>query len=151
MSTGIEILAATEQDAKDFAQLTITSNAQDKMFIYVCPHDRNATLAQQSEHLRWRTERIRNRMQSAGTHWFRAVDVQTGCTVGVTGAIAPHCDKSGWINEPSEAIDEDSFVECAQMTAQKRRDLLGDGEEEVWCESSRFPCRLCSSALTDVL
>lgn len=140
MSTEIVIQAATEQDAQDFAQPTITSNAQDMMFIYdVCPHARNATPAQQSEHLRWRTGRIRNRMQSAGTHWFKAVDVQTGCTVGVTGAIAPHCDKSGWINEPSEAIDEGSFVECARMTAQKRRDLLGDREEETWCESSDLP------------
>jgi hypothetical protein len=152
MSTEISILPATEHDAQDFAQLTITSNAQDMMFIYVCPHARNATPAHQSEHLRWRTARIRNRMQSAaGTRWFRAVDVQTGCTVGVTGAIAPHCDKSGWVNEPSEAVDEEAFVECAHMTAQKRRDLLGDREEEVWCESSGLPGGwLCSSALADV-
>jgi ribosomal protein S18 acetylase RimI-like enzyme len=152
MSTEFEILAATGQDAQDFANLTITSNAQDKMFVYVCPHDRNATPAQQSEHLRWRTERIRNRMQSAGTHWFKAVDVQTDCTVGVTGAIAPHCDKSGWINELSEAIDQESFVECTHMTAQKRRDLLGDREEEVWCESSDLPVDYsCLGALADVL
>ena len=126
MSTEIEILPATEQDAKEFAELTIVSNAQDRLFIYVCPHDRNATLTQQSEHLRWRTERMRNRMQTAGTHWFRAVDVQTGRTVGVTGVIAPHCDKSGWTNERSEAIDEEAFTECAQMTAGKRKDLLWD-------------------------
>ena len=136
MSTEIEILPATEQDAKEFAELTIVSNAQDRLFIYVCPHDRNATLTQQSEHLRWRTERMRNRMQTAGTHWFRAVDVQTGRTVGVTGVIAPHCDKSGWTNERSEAIDEEAFTECAQMTAGKRKDLLGDREEETWCKST---------------
>ena len=136
MSSEIEIQPATEQDAKGFAELTIFSNAQDQLFIYVCPHDRNTTLTQQSEHLRWRTERIRNRMQTARTHWFKAVDVQTGHTVGITGVIAPHCDKSGWTNERSEAIDEAAFMECAQMTAGKRKELLGDREQETWCKST---------------
>jgi hypothetical protein len=136
MSTKFEILPATEQHAKEFAHLTIVSHAQDKMFTYTCPRDRNATPAQQTEHLRWRTKRIRNRMQSAGTYWFRAVDLLTSCTVGVAGVIGPHCEKSGWTNKPSEAVDEESFMECAHMTAQKREDLLGDREEEVWCRSS---------------
>jgi hypothetical protein len=134
MSPEINILPATEQDAKDFAELTIVSNAQDMMFLYVCPHGRNATPAQQSEHLRWRTERMGNRMQSAGTYWFRAVDVQTNRTVGVTGIIAPHCDKSGWTHEPTEAIDEESFQECGEMLAQKKKELLRD-RDEVWRKS----------------
>jgi hypothetical protein len=138
MSPEINILPATEQDAKDFAELTIVSNAQDMMFVYICPHDRNATVSQRSEHLRWRTKRMGNRMQSAGTYWFRAVDVQTGRVVGITGVIAPHCDKSGWTNEPSEAIDEELFEECAQMIAQKKKELLGD-RGDVWCKSIDVP------------
>ena len=136
MSPNIEIVATTEQDAEEFAQLDILANAQDRMFIYACPLDRNATPAQQSEHLRWRTEWMANRMRSAGTYWFRAVDAQTGRTVGITGAIAPNCDKSGWTNERSEAIDEAAFMECAQMTAGKRKELLGDREQETWCKST---------------
>jgi len=94
MSIQTKILSATEHNAQEFAYLTILANAQDKMFTYICPPERNATPAQQAEHLRWRTERIRNRMQSAGTYWFRAIDVKTGDAVGVAGVIAPHCDKS---------------------------------------------------------
>ena len=135
MSTEIRILAATEHHAEDFARLTILANAQDKMFSYICRSDRNATLTQQSEHLRWRTERIRNRMLSAGTYWFRAVDVKTGDTVGIAGVIAPHCDKSGWTDESSDTVDKQAFEECAQIIAQKRKELLDD-REDVWCELS---------------
>jgi hypothetical protein len=152
MSTKIEIQQASEQHAEEFAQLTITAHAQDKMFLYTCPRDRNATLAQKSEHLRWRAERIRNRMQSAGTYWFRAVDVLTGNAVGVAGVIGPHCEKKGWTNEPSEAVDEQSFMECAQMTAQKREDMMGD-RGDVWCESSDLSedCAPGAASKTDLL
>lgn len=83
-------------------------------------------------------------MKSAGTYWFRAVDVQSGDTVGVAGIVAPHCDKSGWTNKPSEAVDKQSFERCAQMMAQKRHDLLGD-REDVWCESSDPLCMIHAS------
>ena len=130
-------MAATEQQAEEFARLDIVANAHDEMFIYACPHDRNATPAQQSEHLRWRTQRMGNRMQPAGTYWFRAVDVQTGRTVGVIGALAPGCDKSGWTHQPTEAIDGEKFEQCAQFIGEKRIELLGD-REDVWCKSSDF-------------
>jgi hypothetical protein len=137
MSPNIEIVAATEQHAQEFARLDIVANAHDEIFIYACPHDRNATPAQQSEHLRWRTERMGNCMQSAGTYWFRAVDVQTGRTVGVTGVLAPRCDTSGWIHEPTEAIDGEKFAQCEQLIEKKRTELLGN-REDVWCKSPDF-------------
>jgi hypothetical protein len=137
MSPNIEIVATTEQDAEEFAQLDILANAQDRMFIYACPLDRNATPAQQSEHLRWRTEWMANRMRSAGTYWFRAVDAQTGRTVGITGAIAPNCDKSGWTHGLTEAIDKEFFEECCQIVEQKKTELLGD-RKDVWCKSPDF-------------
>lgn len=129
----IQILPASEQDAEDIARLMVLTNADDKMFNYVVTPERNATLAQKEEQVRWRTERIRFNIQRAGVYWLKAVDTLTSQLVGLIGVDSPQNEKSAWKGEMTETVDEARFKDVMQTIKQKKEDLLGD-RKDFWRE-----------------
>jgi len=84
----ITILPATLDDAPELTAMGILGFQDDLLNRAILPlHE--ATPAQLSEHLQWRTARLRDRMTGPGKYYVKAVDSETGAIVGNCGIQAP--------------------------------------------------------------
>lgn len=127
----IQIIPASEQDAEGLARMVVLCNADDKIFNHIVARERNATPAQKAEHIRWRSERNRWNMQKKGTHYFKAIDTLTNRPVGFAGIASPDNDKTPWPGVLSDTVHDGYFMEYVQAVSQKRKELLGEGDD-VW-------------------
>lgn len=128
---------ATEADAPTLIPIGRAAFANNRLFNIFQPDPENDKVSladQQAAYLSWRTERSTRRLRGEGKHWFKAIDSQTGSTVGFAGIYSPETynadEQSG---EPSEFVNKD-LLSVKEGAKTQGKDQFLVGRKDVWCE-----------------
>ncbi|GAM86997.1 hypothetical protein ANO11243_050180 [Dothideomycetidae sp. 11243] len=131
----IEIHPATEQDAEELTPIAMAAFRNDVLNVKVEPilsESNPATSEQRAEYVKYRTERLRNRLTGTDKYWYKAVDVDTGKAVGLTGIYGPTAEQGAAADKPLPDPEANAVVEGvhAELTRCKK-EFLGE-RQDVW-------------------
>jgi len=98
----------------------------------------DATPSEIEEDLQWRINRNGRRMHSAGSHWFKALEIATGKPVGYCGILAPEKGKPKGLDTDDSVMPVTMNTELYAVIGEKgkvlRKQHLGE-RDDYWCKS----------------
>lgn len=103
-----------------------------------------ATAEEREDYVEWRVARIMQRLAKPGSHWFKAVDAETGEMVGFSGIYDTRLGQDVTsFNQPSDVnslpfpkiVNKQMMDEHGKELEEKRVELMGN-RADYWCRSS---------------
>ena len=146
----IDIVSANGTDAAVLTRLGTRAFANDLI------NDRvnntvNLTPEQVEEHVLWRIKRNERRIGSPSSHWFKAIDSETGKAVGYTGIQEPETESGKAAGADTNdtgmpaMMDRELYAQIGETTKGLKEKCLGE-RKDFWCKFAHSPCSTSDGA-----